>query len=141
MNSKPSLEKIRAELAQLQRREAVVYGSFCSGLTARSDIDVAVITRATSPAAQRRIWSSLLGTAPSRYDLKVFELLPLEVKMGVIRNYRVIFGNRLEVSEYFYHFRKLWEDSAHRYYENQFSDFREKQRALHRASSRESITR
>jgi len=131
MTSKPSLEKIRADLSKLKEFEVVVYGSFCTSyFHQRSDIDVAVITRKTSPQTNQKTWAKLLGKAPDIYDIKVFELLPLEIKISIANNYQAIFGDRLEISEYFYHFRKLWVDVAHRFYENQFTSFREKEKAL-----------
>ena len=67
---------------------------------------------------------------PSIYHLNIFELLHLNVKADIMDNHIVIFGDRLEISEYFYHFRKLWNDQKHRYYDNQFSSFKEKMKAL-----------
>ncbi|MBI4016212.1 MAG: nucleotidyltransferase domain-containing protein [Candidatus Aenigmarchaeota archaeon] len=131
MNSKPSLEKLRNDLAKLKNFDVVVYGSYCtSDFHKRSDIDVAVITRKTTPVTNRKIWSRLVGQAPDTYDIKLFELLPLEIKISIAKNNLVIFGDKLDISEYFYHFRKLWVDAAHRYYENQFTSFREKIKAL-----------
>lgn len=48
------------------------------------------------------------------YDVKIFELLPLRIKMSIIKDHIVVYGNELELSEYFYHYRKLWMDSKHR---------------------------
>lgn len=125
------MEKLRHDLAKLKNFDGVVYGSYCtSNFHKRSDIDIAIITRKTSPATNQKIWSQLVGQAPDIYDIKLFELLPLEIKISIAKNHLVIFGNKLDISEYFYHFRKLWVDVAHRYYENQFTDFREKIKAL-----------
>ena len=38
--------------------------------------------------------------------IRIFELLPLQIKISVIENCRVVFGDKLDISEYFYNFRK-----------------------------------
>lgn len=136
MNLKPSFEELRRDLAKLKGFDTVVYGSYCTtDFNKRSDIDVAVITRKTSPDTNRKIWSRLVGQAPDKYDIKLFELLPLEIKISIANKHVVVFGDGLDISEYFYHFRKLWVDVAHRFYENQFSSFREKMKALQSSSA------
>lgn len=72
-----------------------------------------------------KIWKGLLGRAPPVYDIRIFELLPLQIKISVIENYEVIFGNHLDLSEYFYIFRKLWNDTKHRIEENRFGSAKE----------------
>jgi len=52
--------------------------------------------------------------------VKVFEELPLYVQIEAIRNHVVIYGDELDLSEYFYQFRKLWKDMEHRIRENRF---------------------
>lgn len=112
---------------------AVVYGSYARGEnTMRSDIDVAVITRVKDNSENMKIWWKLLGKAPSIYDIRIFELLPLYIKMEVIENHIVIFGDEIELSEYFYFYRKLWKDQQHRIKENQFKNIKEKIKALER---------
>ncbi len=131
LDLKPSLKEIRTQLKALKHFSVVVYGSYATGqFTVRSDIDVAVITRKSQPKENKAIWGKVLGKAPDRYDLKVFELLPLEVKANIMDKYLVVFGDLLELSEYFYHFRKLWKDVEPRYRANQFTSLKEKLRAL-----------
>lgn len=111
----------------------VIYGSYAQGTnTIRSDIDVAVIAKENKPQKSLEIWRGLLGSVPQKYDVKVFELLPLEIKAGVMDSYFVIFGEWGGISEYFYHFRKLWKDVKPRFEQNQFSSFREKKALLQR---------
>jgi len=130
MKSKISRDKIKKDLAELNRYEVIIFGSYAKGkFNIRSDIDIAVITRNNNPEKNKKIWTSLLKI-PSLYHLNIFELLPLDVKADIMNNHIVLFGDRLEISEYFYHFRKLWNDQKYRYYENQFSDFKEKMKAL-----------
>lgn len=115
MRGSGSLEEIRRDLEPLKDHEVVLYGSWCSGdWTPRSDIDVAVLSRSQDDQKNRKLWFSLLGKAPQRYDVRVFELLPLHVQINVVENYQVVFGDPVDVSEYFYPVRRRWKDVAHR---------------------------
>lgn len=127
MNLKQELEKIRKDLSFLEKFEVVLYGSYSSGHnTLKSDIDIAVITRETNPEKNLEIRNKFLENYREPYHINVFELLPLHVKAEIMNNYKLVFGDKLELSEYFYHFRKLWKDEKKRYEENQFSSFKEK---------------
>jgi hypothetical protein len=50
-----------------------------------------------------------------KYDVWLFEELPLYMKMEVIEKHEVVFcRDILELYEYFYQFRKLWKDQKRR---------------------------
>jgi len=61
-----------------------------------------------------------MGKYPPLYEIHVYELLPLTVKHSFWDNFETIFGNKLDISEYFYQDRKIWRDCKHRILENQF---------------------
>lgn len=127
MKLKLSLSEIKKELHHLRKYDVVVFGSYSSGdFTERSDIDIAIITHETSPDKNIEIWKKILSKAKRKYHFNIFELLPLHLKAGIMDEFKVVFGDTCEITEYFYHFRKLWNDSKHRYYDNQFSSFKEK---------------
>ena len=127
-------KKIKDELKALKDYEVVIFGSLVNGkYTKRSDIDVAVITRIKSREKNKEIWYNLLDKVSSSYDLKVFELLPLPMQISIADSHKVIFGDSIDISEYFYHFRKLWKDVEKRYMENQFTSIKEKKEALQKA--------
>jgi len=67
-----------------------------------------------------------MGEFDEKYDIKIFELLPLFIQIEVIENYQVLFGDKLDISEYFYHYRKIWEDMANRIESNRFTSVSEK---------------
>ena len=93
----------------------VLYGSVLTGefIPGRSDIDVAVVTM--KRRSNRALMREVLGRVnPNKYDVRVFELLPLYVKAEVIKNYAVVFGDEDEVGEYFYFWRKLCRDFERR---------------------------
>jgi hypothetical protein len=39
--------------------------------------------------------------------------------------YVMVFGDPMEISEYFYYYRKLWKDVEKRYRENQYTSYEE----------------
>ncbi|MBW6470976.1 MAG: nucleotidyltransferase domain-containing protein [Methanosarcinaceae archaeon] len=125
--------EIKTDLEFLKDYEVVVFGSYASkNANERSDIDIAVITRERDRDKCLKLWKKILGQAPPIYDIKIFELLPLQIKMSVINNHETIFGNSVDLSEYFYYFRKLWNDAKHRIEDNQFASAREKIEAMTR---------
>ena len=52
-------------------------------------------------------------------------LFPIHVKYSVIQNHIVILGDPLEISEYFYIFRKKWNDAKFRILSNQYTSHEE----------------
>ncbi len=128
-----TFQDVKNDLSFIKDYKVVVFGSYAAKKAdKRSDIDIAVITGEENREKCIDIWRELLGKAPDVYDIKIFELLPLRIKASVIQRYEVVFGNRHDISEYFYKFRKLWNDMKHRIEENRFRSMREKAMALKR---------
>lgn len=121
------IEEIERNLTKLQDKyEVVLFGSYAEGgAKPDSDIDLAIITRNHNNNENMHLQKELLGLFPFEYDLRIFELLPINIKISIITNYRVIFGDPLEISEYFYRYRILWNDCKHRYIDNQYSSHKE----------------
>ena len=107
---------------------AILFGSALNQnfIPERSDIDIAIITQKKDKNTNVSIWESILGHIPPNYDVKIFELLPLYIQIDIINNYLVVFGNLLEISEYFYYYRKIWKDMTIRIKNNQFNSIQEK---------------
>lgn len=138
MFSRPSIEEIRKELIALSNYEAVLFGSFVTGeFRSGSDIDVAVITRLKDLDKNLEIQKGLIGKFRQVYDVRVFELLPIKLKASVFSNYLVLFGDELEISEYFYRWRKIWEDVRHRI--QYHSSYEEKLKAIERGKKLEEM--
>lgn len=56
-----------------------------------------------------------LDVFSKKYDIRFFEELPLYIQINVIENNKILFAKDIyELYEYFYYFRKLWEDQAMR---------------------------
>ena len=126
-----NLKKIKKDLKFLKDYEAILYGSCVSGeFRAGSDIDVAVITRIKDRNRNLEILKSFIGRAKPIYDIRIFELLPIKLKASIMSNYSVLFGNKLEISEYFYYYRKLWDDVKYRIIGGYFKSYKEKIAAM-----------
>ncbi len=106
------IERIKKDFEFLsdQVLAIVVYGSRAKDEeTERSDIDVCIV------APHRDSSQIYKETLPLVYDIKIFELMPLYLKMKVIENHKIVYtSDLLEFYEYLYFFRKLWKDQEHR---------------------------
>jgi hypothetical protein len=91
-----------------------------------SDIDIAILSRNQNKDDNVKLQKDLLGMFPLKLDVRVFELFPIYIQISIVENHMVLFGNPLEISEYFYLYRKRWDDCKHRMLSNQFSNYRER---------------
>ncbi|MCF2141299.1 MAG: nucleotidyltransferase domain-containing protein [Candidatus Lokiarchaeota archaeon] len=124
----PSIDYLRKNLYEIKDwYETVCFGSIVEGtFRPESDIDIAVITRNHDKDSNFKILLNLYEKYGSKFDFKIFELLPIYVQISIIQDHWIIFGDPLEISEYFYFYRKKWEDCKHRILSNQFSSYRER---------------
>lgn len=113
---------IQNELDWIQELAGVdavlLFGSRIDGTaTETSDYDLCIIASTLHSAPQRaellgNIWRQLNA---NKYDIWVFEELPLYLQMDVIHNHEVLFCDDLpELYEYFYFYRKKWRAQEHR---------------------------
>lgn len=88
----------------------VVYGSRAKDEeTERSDTDVCIVAPNTDG------FKIFRETLHLDYDIRIFELMPLFLKIEVIENHEIIYTRDiLDFYEYLYFFRKLWKDQEHR---------------------------
>ena len=121
------IEKLRENLRLLNEKYVILYGSHVQGSPRpKSDIDIAVISLEKNVEKNIEIQETLFGKFPLTFDVRVFELFPIYIQISIIDDYKVIFGDILEISEYFYSIRKKWDDCKHRILSNQFSSHRER---------------
>ncbi|HUX98007.1 MAG TPA: nucleotidyltransferase domain-containing protein [Candidatus Deferrimicrobium sp.] len=127
MNSN-NIERIKEILSPLKDQyEVVLFGSFIENATRpTSDIDISVLSRTQDEAKNIQLQKDLLGQFPLKFDIRVFELFPIYIQISIVQNYIVIFGDPLDISEYFYHIRKKWDDCKYRILSNQFSSYHER---------------
>ena len=122
------INELKKLLAPFQNKfEVILYGSYVEGaVRPNSDIDIAIISREKEIRQNLNLQKEVLGRVSSKFDIRVFELFPIYIQISIINNYQVIFGNPLEISEYFYFYRKKWDDCKYRILSNQFSSYRER---------------
>ena len=87
----------------------------------RSDIDICIVRPVSD-----RVLTGIERTFGGKYDIKVFENLPLYIQIEIIHGHRTLHGDEIQLSEYFYRFRRLWGDMALRVEYNRFSSARER---------------
>ena len=128
-----NLKQIKNDLAFLRGYDVVIFGSLVTGdFREGSDIDIALVTRINDYKENLDLLKNLIGKAPAVYDIRVFELLPLKIKASVMDNYIALYGALPDISEYFYHYRKMWDDCKHRVAAGYFESYREQVAAIQR---------
>ncbi len=119
MDAKKVGEKVREDLRFLFENRSVLgvllYGSVVAGeSTERSDIDICVVAPAAGDKVAFSRWI-LSNVKDERYDVRVFELMPLYLKMEVVEHGEVVHARDIyELYEYFYTFRRSWDDQRQR---------------------------
>lgn len=94
----------------------LLYGSHAkNSADEHSDIDICIIKPYSKDVLNR-----IFQKSGNKYDIKIFEDLPLYIQIGIIKDYIIIFGDEPSISYYFYRFRKRWEDMRHRIQSNRF---------------------
>ncbi len=102
-------------------KTVLLYGSWKKGTqTKKSDIDICIVVPELKSVRQqtsflRSIWQKIDA---NKYDIRLFEELPLYIKINVINNSKIIFTKSApELSYYFYKYRKLWNDQSINWFE------------------------
>ena len=79
----------------------------------KSDFDICVI-KPDDQGIIKEIFRKI-DVVRRKYDVYLFEELPLYMKMEVINNHKIIFSKNIyDLYEYFYFYRKLWKDQERR---------------------------
>jgi len=100
----------------------LLFGSCAhSNETGTSDVDVCLVK-----PVNEKVFEEVNKSLGGKYDISVFERLPLYIQMEIIRNHIIIFGEETELSAYFYKFRRLWKDMEVRVKLNRFSSVEER---------------
>ncbi|MBN1215155.1 MAG: nucleotidyltransferase domain-containing protein [Candidatus Lokiarchaeota archaeon] len=122
------IEEIKERFKSIaNNHDIILYGSVVNNnKRPNSDIDIAVISYLKNKEELKKLQFNLFSLASRKYDIRVFELLPIYIQISIIQNYKVIFGNLLEISEYFYIYRKKWDDCKYRILSNQFKNYQER---------------
>lgn len=109
-------EQIKKDFKEFDKEVLAIllYGSQINGKsTPRSDIDICIVSGSMKKAKEIYKETLYIQSRNPKYDIHVFELLPLYLKNEIIHHYEIIFTKSSpELSYYFYLYRKLWEDQS-----------------------------
>ncbi len=92
----------------------LIFGSIAKKEKIARDIDICVVAPGKDIKSIFREILRNVNVRKKKYDVYIFEELPLYMKIGVIENHIPVFGDLPALGEYFYFFRKLWNDQKHR---------------------------
>ena len=94
----------------------LLYGSYSkSKNTNRSDIDICVVAPNEDVHQLLSFLLQNINVNANKYDIRIFNELPLYIKIHIIEDGLLIYSsNKLDLYEFFFIYRKLWDDQKHR---------------------------
>jgi len=94
----------------------LLYGSYSkSKNTNRSDIDICVVAPNEDVHQLPSFLLQNINVNANKYDIRIFNELPLYIKIHIIEDGLLIYSsNKLDLYEFFFIYRKLWDDQKHR---------------------------
>ena len=116
-NLKNVIQNVRKDFSFLKDEvlAVLIFGSVHEGKAGKkSDVDICIVAPGKDPKSLLRDVFRHVDVVGKGYDVFVFEELPLHIKVEVMNKNTVVFGNVFDLYEYFYKFRKIWNDQKHR---------------------------
>ena len=94
----------------------LLFGSYSKDQqTNRSDIDICVVAPHIDNHDLYSYILSQIDVKTKKYDIRMFSELPIHIKIRIIEDGELIYSpNQYDLYEYFYFYRKLWEDQKRR---------------------------
>ena len=94
----------------------LLFGSYSkSKNTNRSDIDICIVAPKEDLHKLLSFILQNINVEANKYDIRIFNELPLYIKIHIIEDGLLIYSsNKLDLYEFFYIYRKLWDDQKHR---------------------------
>jgi len=86
----------------------ILFGSFARNeQTEKSDIDICIVVK--DKERIKEVWDKILESGlTAKYDIKIFETLPLKLKVEIMRGGKIIWcENEKELDYYFWKYKKL----------------------------------
>jgi len=117
---KELLEQIYSDFSIIIQKKEILgillYGSYLlDNETSKSDIDICIVAPNEDIHQLISFILQNVNVSSKKYDVRVFQELPLYIKIHVIENGKLIYSeNELDLYEHFYLYRKLWNDQKHR---------------------------
>ena len=94
----------------------LLFGSFTKDKnTNKSDIDICIVAPNEEKQQLLSFVLQNINVQAKKYDVRFFYELPLYIKINIIEEGVLIYSlNKLDLYEFFYIYRKLWDDQKHR---------------------------
>ena len=94
----------------------LLFGSYSkSKNTNRRDIDICIVAPKEDLHKLLSFVLQNINVEANKYDIRIFNELPLYIKIHIIEDGLLIYSsNKLDLYEFFYIYRKLWDDQKHR---------------------------
>jgi len=94
----------------------LLFGSFTKDKnTSKSDMDICIVAPNEEKHQLLSFILQNINVQAKKYDVRLFYELPLYIKINVIEEGLLIYSpNKLDLYEFFYIYRKLWNDQKHR---------------------------
>ena len=114
--TKKILKDLKKDLMELKTFAIIIYGSYVTGKPhLKSDIDICIVLNNNNKKKIEKMFKQVLRISArnEKYDIRIFEQMPLYMKKQVIENGKIIYAkNMAKLTEYFYFYRKLWQDQS-----------------------------
>ena len=120
MVKKELLEQIYNDFTYVIEKKDILgillFGSYSkSQNTNRSDIDICIVAPNEEPYQLISFILQNINVDSNKYDIRLFNELPLYIKIHIIEDGIIIYSsNKLNLYEFFFIYRKLWDDQKHR---------------------------
>ena len=94
----------------------LLYGSYIKRQNVnRSDIDICIVAPNEDLHQLLSFVLQNINVSAKKYDIRIFKELPLYIKIHIIEDGLLIYSsNKLDLYEFFFIYRKLWNDQKHR---------------------------
>jgi len=120
MVKKELLDQIYNDFSHVIKKKDILgillYGSYSkSKNTNRSDIDICIVAPNEDVHQLLSFVLQNINVDANKYDIRIFNELPLYIKIHIIEDGLLIYSpNKLDLYEFFFIYRKLWDDQKHR---------------------------
>ena len=94
----------------------LLFGSFTKDKnTNKSDIDICIVAPNEEKHQLLSFVLQNINVNAKKYDVRLFYELPMYIKINIIEEGFLIYSpNKLDLYEFFFIYRKLWNDQKHR---------------------------
>ena len=120
MVKKELLDQIYNDFSHVIKKKDILgillYGSYSKRQNVnRSDIDICIVAPNEDLHQLLSFVLQNINVSAKKYDVRIFNELPLYIKIHIIEDGLLIYSsNKLDLYEFFFIYRKLWDDQKHR---------------------------